>query len=365
MRKILIICVLLLVKLSYGQNVPVTNGLVAHFDDVANNYSVTGNTAIWTDNISNIQASISNASLIPTTTNVNGHVGLVFNINEYLATPMLSDFNSPSPTIIVVKRGAINNYLYTTVASLSTGNSQQECFLADKAAFHSNSSGNFIYKQHQCVDSLTSPDSSFMITAASFSGTKNVFDYYLNGVKSTDAMNLYGTTFDNSVTNRMLGIGYRINWYSNEKYKGEIYEVLIYNYKLSDVEMADVTNYLICKYEITGNFCDTKLNCENREDPNDEDPNDEDPNDPKSLNDIKFSKYFDIYPNPATDLINIENKTNEIMDISMYDLTGRQFVSRKINRNDVLDISKLTAGTYIIKIGNNDMGYYFKKIIKQ
>ena len=60
-----------------------------------------------------------------------------------------------------------------------------------------------------------------------------------------------------------------------------------------------------------------------------------------------------IYPNPATNNLNIQNAENS--SIKVFDLLGRIVVlENNISLNQQLDVSKLTTGTYLIKIINGN-----------
>ncbi len=66
MKKIIYSAFILMIAVcnnSSAQSIPVTNGLVAHFDDAATNYTIVGNSAKWVDNISSIEARMNSASL--------------------------------------------------------------------------------------------------------------------------------------------------------------------------------------------------------------------------------------------------------------------------------------------------------------
>jgi SdrD B-like domain/Secretion system C-terminal sorting domain len=73
---------------------------------------------------------------------------------------------------------------------------------------------------------------------------------------------------------------------------------------------------------------------------------------------VKFSKEvkIDIYPNPTTSILNIDlsdNVINKSIVITMYTTTGQLVLSTKVanaNSTEVLDVSKLTAGVYQLRI---------------
>ena len=63
---------------------------------------------------------------------------------------------------------------------------------------------------------------------------------------------------------------------------------------------------------------------------------------------------FAIYPNPATDMINIDVSGNLKYEATIYDLQGRIMIST--TNQSTIDIQTLTKGTYLIKITDLDSG---------
>jgi hypothetical protein len=63
-----------------------------------------------------------------------------------------------------------------------------------------------------------------------------------------------------------------------------------------------------------------------------------------------------LYPNPAVDFITLENRSNnfEPTGLSIYNATGSLVINDFITEpTHTIDISKLSAGIYIAKYGNN------------
>ncbi|HEX8562176.1 MAG TPA: T9SS type A sorting domain-containing protein [Flavobacterium sp.] len=82
--------------------------------------------------------------------------------------------------------------------------------------------------------------------------------------------------------------------------------------------------------------------------------------------DFDFRNFFSIYPNPASDRLNI-SKTAEIAvtSICVYNLLGQQLIVIPNGRDiDAVDVSTLQTGTYFLKI-NSDSGSSSAKFIKQ
>jgi hypothetical protein len=74
---------------------------------------------------------------------------------------------------------------------------------------------------------------------------------------------------------------------------------------------------------------------------------------------------FSIYPNPASDILNIVlNNKVEIKSAQIADLTGRLISDSKIT-NNTIDIKNLAIGTYILIIKNADGKQFSEKFIKQ
>ncbi len=73
-----------------------------------------------------------------------------------------------------------------------------------------------------------------------------------------------------------------------------------------------------------------------------------------------------IYPNPASDYIyfNAGNKTLNNITISIFDMSGKKLIDKRIISNNRFDISSLTQGCYLIKIENNGKSYFKKITIK-
>ncbi|MCF6279429.1 MAG: T9SS type A sorting domain-containing protein [Flavobacteriaceae bacterium] len=75
--------------------------------------------------------------------------------------------------------------------------------------------------------------------------------------------------------------------------------------------------------------------------------------------DTLITNTISIYPNPATDIINI-NSTIEINKIQLFDLLGKQVISTR--ETDQIEISHLPIGVYLLK-AFSESGTITKKII--
>ena len=71
---------------------------------------------------------------------------------------------------------------------------------------------------------------------------------------------------------------------------------------------------------------------------------------------------FKIYPNPASDYIQIESNNVQITSVEMYSILGKKVVSQKKLTNNRLDVSNLTSGVYFMKV-NAAGGSAIKKLV--
>lgn len=82
-----------------------------------------------------------------------------------------------------------------------------------------------------------------------------------------------------------------------------------------------------------------------------------------SLGDFE-KESFAIFPNPAQNLVNIQNNQKNIEEIQLYDLTGRLLVNvRPESAFSQLNLSNLTNGLYLLKVTSEGKSVT-KKIVK-
>ena len=80
-----------------------------------------------------------------------------------------------------------------------------------------------------------------------------------------------------------------------------------------------------------------------------------------SINDIIDIEPVSFYPNPATDLITVNVKSEA--EFQMLDMLGRIVLSGNLNISGVVDISGLDEGNYILKIFEQDSGVWKSSIL--
>lgn len=81
----------------------------------------------------------------------------------------------------------------------------------------------------------------------------------------------------------------------------------------------------------------------------------------KVLGTAENAKYFNIYPNPTADYLNIASTKYDIQNVHIYDLSGKQMLSESKSR---IDVSKLPSGVYMLIIKTQEGNKNFK-FIKQ
>lgn len=84
------------------------------------------------------------------------------------------------------------------------------------------------------------------------------------------------------------------------------------------------------------------------------------------IQDFEFSNYFNVYSNPAKEVLNISLKNDiEIQSISVYDILGQLIIAVPNAKNvSNIDVSRLRTGNYLLKI-KTDRGYSVAKFIKE
>jgi len=83
------------------------------------------------------------------------------------------------------------------------------------------------------------------------------------------------------------------------------------------------------------------------------------------VNEHALNNLISLYPNPASNLLNIDNRTNEVIsNIAIYSING-MLVKQVPNAANVtsIPVSELQTGMYFVKmeVGNQVMNYKFIK----
>ncbi len=86
------------------------------------------------------------------------------------------------------------------------------------------------------------------------------------------------------------------------------------------------------------------------------------------LNEVELGVDYNIYPNPATDLIHIQNENGSLRKVEMFDVTGRLVLEEMYLSNQTsieLNISMLKSGYYLIKLTDSKHVVTVRNVIKQ
>ncbi|MEM6965119.1 MAG: DUF4465 domain-containing protein [Bacteroidota bacterium] len=84
-----------------------------------------------------------------------------------------------------------------------------------------------------------------------------------------------------------------------------------------------------------------------------------------SVNRISEDSPFEIYPNPTTDFVLLDNPNAKITDIFVFDINGKLLLSDKTaDVQHQIDLQKYPSGTYILK-ARVDNEIYSEMLIKQ
>jgi len=80
-----------------------------------------------------------------------------------------------------------------------------------------------------------------------------------------------------------------------------------------------------------------------------------------------ISSKFNVYPNPATNVVNITNSENVLVNqITIYDVTGKQLSTQNYNNETQLqlNVENLASGIYMLHLETNQ-GIAVKKLVKK
>ena len=80
-----------------------------------------------------------------------------------------------------------------------------------------------------------------------------------------------------------------------------------------------------------------------------------------------ISSKFNLYPNPATNIVNITNNENMLVQqVTVYDIAGKQLSSQNYNNETEiqLNVENLASGTYLLYLQTNQ-GTAVKKLVKK
>ncbi|MFT7072266.1 T9SS type A sorting domain-containing protein [Patiriisocius sp. Uisw_017] len=71
---------------------------------------------------------------------------------------------------------------------------------------------------------------------------------------------------------------------------------------------------------------------------------------------------FAVYPNPANDFVNITSKNRGTVEVSVYNILGKQIIATQVTNR--LNIASLSAGVYLLNISQNGTSTTKKLVVK-
>jgi hypothetical protein len=266
MKKIMISSMLMVASVATFAQVPVTSGLQMHLD-AASGFNPNGPAAAtWTDlspGGTNSVAAPSNALEPTLVTNVmgTGFDGVSFNgSSNYMVNTLNSTMSNTEGTIFVVRisenhetQNGGSGYNSLVSVAEDQGSWINEMGLGADWAMHHSSSGNWKHLRHQCYTSL--PTDRPVIISGVYGIDEADIDFVVNDIHSTQTIFTQSAPWDYSIVDRAIAVGARyqgspVSTTFADYYDGYMFEVLVYDRKLSASEQHDVNVYLKCKYNI-------------------------------------------------------------------------------------------------------------------
>ena len=81
----------------------------------------------------------------------------------------------------------------------------------------------------------------------------------------------------------------------------------------------------------------------------------------------QLSTKFNLYPNPATSVVNITNAENMVVEqVTIYDIAGKQLSTQNFNNEAEIQliVENLASGTYMLHL-QTKQGTAVKKLVKK
>ncbi|MBQ1731987.1 MAG: T9SS type A sorting domain-containing protein, partial [Bacteroidales bacterium] len=80
--------------------------------------------------------------------------------------------------------------------------------------------------------------------------------------------------------------------------------------------------------------------------------------------DMESMPVLNIYPNPASDYVNIVSENAEISEVQVYDMVGRLVVSRQVaDESLTLNVAGMVDATYFVRVIYTDGKASVSKLI--
>jgi hypothetical protein len=79
----------------------------------------------------------------------------------------------------------------------------------------------------------------------------------------------------------------------------------------------------------------------------------------------KASTQFSIYPNPVSDIVQIQYEHSEPSLLQIVQLNGSCVMSKKITHSESVDVKSLPTGLYMVRLTNRDASYVRKLTVRR
>lgn len=82
------------------------------------------------------------------------------------------------------------------------------------------------------------------------------------------------------------------------------------------------------------------------------------------VNEIKNESEVSLFPNPFTDKLNITAKRNELLEVSLYDVTSRKIFNQSFTNSTTINTAQLAKGIYLYEVRNKSGVIKQGKVVK-
>lgn len=254
----------------------------------------------------------------------NGNANSALNLVSIGTTAVIPNlpYNSDSRTISVWVKNYSYNWFVASACPFSYGSTTSNTY---ELAIYETSFTLNPYSNPHAVDltalSITNALNTWNHYVVSYNGTTSKI--YKDGVLLS-TINIAITPTTNNSDIFKLGL---LNGFTSQYFDGAIDDLKIYNYALSDAEVANLfTNNTLTSQNFNQNSLEASL-----------------------------------YPNPVQDMLNIV-MSSDIQNVEIYTLQGQKVMQ---SNQKQINISDLASGIYMIKIQDAENAIATKKFIKE
>jgi hypothetical protein len=178
---------------------------------------------------------------------IGGRGGLSFAASEgdYLQTARTSNFNFTTATFFVVAQDNPGG----PHISIAANTVVEELVLFDYTLYHHSGTNPYTIRRDSELTHQPAPAAgTYFIQTGIFGTSPSDLAQYINGAASAGPIVYHNDPWDYSVVDRLATIGWRDQWV--EHFNGVIDEIIVYDSKLTSVQINAVQTYLSGKYGI-------------------------------------------------------------------------------------------------------------------